>query len=65
MFHKDRSEISVKGEDAVLLSPLNVGLLVLSDTLLKEISLSLERDHVHPFERILDVVKFGNTDGEE
>ena len=56
MFHKDRSEIGVKGEDAVLLSPLNVGLLVLSDTLLKEISLSLERDHVHPFERILDVV---------
>ena len=65
MFHKDRSEISVKGEDAVLLSPLNVGLLVLSDTLLKEIGLSLERDHVHPFEGILDVVKFGNTDGEE
>jgi hypothetical protein len=30
--------------------------LVLSDTSLEEVSLSLERNHLHPIERILAVV---------
>ena len=59
------SEISIKGEDAVLLRLLDVGFLILTDTLLEEVSLSSKRNHVHPLEGVFDIVEFGDTQGEE
>jgi hypothetical protein len=59
-----RSEISIKGEDTILLGLLNVGLLVFADTLLKEVCLTLKGNHVHPLERILDIVELGYTKSE-
>jgi hypothetical protein len=62
---RHRSELGIKSEDAVLFGLLHVGLLVLAYTLLEEVSLSLERDHVHPLERVLNVVVLGDTKGEQ
>ena len=55
------SEFGVQGEDAVLLGLLHVGLLVLTHTLLEEVGLALQGDHVHPLERVLNVVVLGDT----
>ena len=57
------SEVSIKGEDSVLLGLLHVGLLVLSDALLEEVSLASEGDHVHPLEWVLGIVELGDTEG--
>ena len=46
------SEVCIKSEDAVLLCTLDVGLLVLAYTLLEEVSLASEGDHVHPLEGV-------------
>lgn len=64
MFHF-RSEVGIKGKNAVLFGLLDVGFLILADSLFKEISLSLQRDHIHPLERIFDVVELRDTHGEQ
>ena len=61
----DSSEVGVKSEDAVFLGLLDVGLLILADSLLEEVGLAGERDHVHPLEGVLDVVELGDAHGEE
>jgi hypothetical protein len=47
----------VKSEDAVFLGLVHVGLLILADALLQEVSLLGERDHLYLLEGVLDVVK--------
>ena len=44
-----------------LCSELYASFLIVTYTLLEEVGLALERDHVHPFEGILDVVVLGNA----
>ena len=57
-----RSEVGVEGEDLVLLGLLDVGLLVLADSLLEEVGLAGEGDHVHPLEGVLDQVVLGHSE---
>lgn len=59
------SEVSVQGENFILLGLFNVGLLVLSYSLLEEVSLTGERDHVHPFEGVFDLIVLRYSEGEE
>ena len=59
------SEVGVKSEDAVFLGLLDVSLLILADSLLEEVGLAGERDHVHPLEGVLHVVELGDAHGEE
>lgn len=49
-------EISVKRKDLLLGINTHAGLSVLTDSLLEEVCLSLERNHVHPVERVQDLV---------
>jgi len=41
---------------------LDTSLLVVSDSLLKEVGLSLKRDHIHPLEGVLHIVLLGNSE---
>ena len=59
------SEVCIHGECAVLLGLLDVGLLVLTDALLKEVRLTCQGDHVHPLEWVFHVVVLGHPEGEE
>ena len=44
---------------------LHASLLIVTNSLFKEVGLALERDHVHPFERIFTSVLLRNTKLEE
>ena len=44
---------------------LDTGLLIFTNSPLKEVCFSLKRDHVHPFERIFSPVLLRNTKLEE
>jgi hypothetical protein len=46
-------------------SHLNTGLLVVTDTLLEEVGLPLEGNHVHPLEGVLVVVVLGYSECEQ
>jgi len=43
----------------------NSSLLVVTDSLLKEVSFALEADHVHPFEGVINAVVLGDAKCEE
>ena len=60
-----RSEISIKSEDTIFCGLFYVGLLVLTDTLLEEVCLTSQGDHVHPLERVLNVVILGHSQSEK
>jgi hypothetical protein len=39
--------------------------LIVTDSLLEEVSLSLKRDHVHPFEGVLGIVVLRTSQGKK
>ena len=39
-------------------------LLIVTDSLFKEVGLALEGDHVHPFEGVLDIISLGDSESE-
>lgn len=55
------SKISFDCKDFLLFAGHYTRFLVLSDSSFKEIGLSLQRDHLHPVERILRFVMFWDT----
>ena len=54
--NKVRLEVSIKGEFVVLFGSHNTHLLIFSDTLLKEICFSFQRNMLHEVERIACLV---------
>lgn len=54
-------EVSVQREDLLLGSDTDAGLGVLAHALLEEIGLALERDHIHPVERVGRAVDLGHA----
>ena len=43
----------------------NASFLIIADSLFEEVGFALQRNHVHPLERILNVVNLGHPKGEE
>ena len=65
-----RSEVGVVVEGQLSISIvarflLDSSLLILADSLLEEVGLALQRDHVHPLEGVLDVVLLGDAEGRQ
>ena len=58
-------EVQLLGGLLVSLDELNACLLVVTDSLLEEVGLALQRDHVHPLERVLHSVVLRNTQREQ
>lgn len=46
-------------------SEFDASLLVIADSLFEEVGFSLERNHVHPFERVFNVVNLGHSKRKE
>jgi len=64
-----RSEIVIIEVDLAALiasfGEFDASLLVIADSLFEEVGFALERDHVHPLERILHVVDLGDAKSKE
>merc|ERR1712032_887817 len=57
-------EVKVFVLDLAIQVLLHTCFLVLANTFLEEICLALKRYHLHPFERVLHLVKLGNAQRE-
>lgn len=57
------SEVSIESEFLIFLISHDTSFLVFTDSLLEEIGLALEGDHVHPVEGVLGVVHFLVAEG--
>ena len=59
------SKICIKSKLFVLFGCHHSGLLVLSHSSLKEVGLSLERNHLHPIEGVLAIPDLGHSEGKQ
>ena len=58
---KNQSKVSIESKFLILFGTHDACLLIFANSSLKEVSLSLKRDHFHPIERIFTLIDFRNT----